>query len=151
MMLWMTCWFLMLPILSVLPVSMFCCWRVPLLSCVPRLYHSCVLCFQCMCCYSCGTESCRPTHTRLSEHTLLYVCLWHGLADFLSYRLGFHSCAYSVFSEDPFGSIWQPSHVKNDYKLVHRRFCKMCSFSLIVCLRCAIRDKVLGGDSVPPG
>ena len=60
--LWLTCWFL-LPNLSDLPVSMFCCWWIPLLFCAPLVsLHNSGLFLQCTYCCSYGTESRRHTH-----------------------------------------------------------------------------------------
>jgi len=71
----LTCRFL-LPNLSNLPVSMFCCWWIPLLFCAPLAsFHNSGLFLQCTYCCSCGTESCR--HTHLSGQP--YVYPWDGL------------------------------------------------------------------------
>ena len=52
--LWLTCWFL-LPNLSDLPVSMFCCWWIPVLFCAPLVsLHNSGLFLQCTYCCSYG-------------------------------------------------------------------------------------------------
>jgi len=109
--LWLTCWFL-LPNLSGLPVSMFCCWWIPFLFCAPVVsLHNSGLFLQCTYCYSYGTESCK--HTHLSGQ--LYVYPWDGLEDSLMFCRVSRLCLFRI-SKDPFGSLWQPSHVWNDYQ-----------------------------------
>jgi len=106
--LWLTCWFL-LPILSVLPVSMFCCWWISLLSCAPIVFYcKCILFLQRMYCYSCGTEYC----TRTCLSTQLFVCLWDGLEDFLvSFRVS-RLCLFRIFGRSfrYMTVFWSPVH-----------------------------------------
>ena len=51
---------------------------------------------------------------------------------FLSVLYGFHGCAYPVLSEDPFGSLRQYSHIRNDYwsTIRNRLFGQVCSSRL---------------------
>jgi len=87
------CWFL-LPNLSGLPVSMFCCWWIPLLFCAPLVsLHNSGLFLQCTYCCSYGMESCK--HTHLSGQ--LYVYPWDGLEDSLTSCRVLRLCLFSIF------------------------------------------------------